>query len=126
MTPDNVGVVQDLAGDGQAFRPPRFRQKLKELGYDLARTLEDAFERFKDLADKKKHVYDEDIEALVDDEICSMADRFKVVSLTVIAGDAWAAIGHRRSLWRAQLHRGRRAAMGRWTRSSRRSTHRAA
>ena len=44
-----------------------FRTKLKELGYELGdNQLEDAFVRFKALADRKKHVYDEDIEALVD------------------------------------------------------------
>jgi 2-isopropylmalate synthase len=64
-----------------------FRKKLEELGYELGENaLEDAFRRFKDLADRKKHVYDEDIEALVDDEIASGHDRVKVLSLTVIAG----------------------------------------
>ncbi|MDO8533798.1 MAG: 2-isopropylmalate synthase, partial [Xanthobacteraceae bacterium] len=48
--------------------------------------LEDAFKRFKDLAVKKKHVYDEDIAALVDDEIAAAHDRVKIVSLRVIAG----------------------------------------
>ena len=42
--------------------------------------------RFKALADRKKHVYDEDIEALVDEEIATAQDRIKLVSLTVIAG----------------------------------------
>ena len=42
--------------------------------------------RFKALADRKKHVYDEDIEALVDEEIAHAQDRIKLVSLTVIAG----------------------------------------
>ena len=42
--------------------------------------------RFKALADKKKQVYDEDIEALVDEEIAHAHDRIKVLSLTVIAG----------------------------------------
>jgi 2-isopropylmalate synthase len=64
-----------------------FKEKLKELGYDLGdNALQDAFKRFKDLADRKKHVYDEDIEALVDDEIAHQHDRIKVVALTVIAG----------------------------------------
>jgi 2-isopropylmalate synthase len=64
-----------------------FRVKLKELGYDLGENaFEDAFNRFKALADRKKHVYDEDIEALVDEEIATQQDRVKVVALTVIAG----------------------------------------
>ena len=42
--------------------------------------------RFKALADRKKHVYDEDIEALVDDNVAHMHDRMKVTGLTVIAG----------------------------------------
>ena len=42
--------------------------------------------RFKALADRKKHIYDEDIEALVDEEIAHAHDRIKLVSLTVIAG----------------------------------------
>ena len=59
-----------------------FRTKLKELGYELGdNALEDAFDRFKELADRKKHVYDEDIEALVDEEIATAHDRIKLVSL---------------------------------------------
>ena len=38
------------------------------------------------MADRKKHVYDEDIEALVDEEIAHMHDSTKVVELTVVAG----------------------------------------
>jgi 2-isopropylmalate synthase len=61
--------------------------KLEDLGYQLAgNQLEDAFVRFKALADRKKQIYDEDIEALVDEEIATSHDRVKIVSLTVIAG----------------------------------------
>jgi 2-isopropylmalate synthase len=57
------------------------------MGYHLqSNQLEDAFVRFKSLADRKKHVYDEDIEALVDEEIATAQDRIKLVSLSVIAG----------------------------------------
>jgi 2-isopropylmalate synthase len=64
-----------------------FRTKLKELGYQLGENaVEDAFNRFKALADRKKHVYDEDIEALIDQEIALQHDRLRVLSLTVIAG----------------------------------------
>ena len=71
-----------------------FVHKLEELGYKLAgNQLEDAFVRFKALADRKKHVYDEDIEALVDEEIAHAQDRIKLVSLTVIAGTHGPAVG---------------------------------
>ena len=64
-----------------------FVHKLEEMGYHLqSNQLEDAFVRFKALADRKKHVYDEDIEALVDEEIAHAQDRIKLVSLSVIAG----------------------------------------
>jgi 2-isopropylmalate synthase len=77
----------DLAGHGQAFRTPCLRAQAEEMGYKLgANQLEDAFVRFKALADRKKDVYDEDIEALVDEEIANAHDRIKLVSLTVIAG----------------------------------------
>jgi 2-isopropylmalate synthase len=57
------------------------------MGYKLgANQLEDAFVRMKALADRKKDIYDEDIEALVDQEIAVAHDRIKLVSLTVIAG----------------------------------------
>ena len=69
-----------------------FKMKLKELGFDLGdNALNDAFRRFKDLADRKKDVYDEDIVALVDDEIQRGDELIKFVSLQVIAGIARAA-----------------------------------
>jgi 2-isopropylmalate synthase len=87
MTPDSVGVAKTSLVMGKHSGRHAFKEKLKELGYDLGdNALEDAFRRFKDLADRKKHVYDEDIEALVDDEIVNAHDRIKVVALTVIAG----------------------------------------
>jgi 2-isopropylmalate synthase len=87
MTPESVGVAKTSLVMGKHSGRNAFRTKLKELGYDLGdNQLEDAFNRFKALADRKKHVYDEDIEALVDEEIAHMHDSMKVVALTVIAG----------------------------------------
>ena len=87
MTPESVGVCKTSLVMGKHSGRNAFRQKLKELGYELGENaFEDAFVRFKALADRKKHVYDEDIEALVDDEIAHMHDRMKVVALQVIAG----------------------------------------
>src|SRR5438874_2264400 len=86
MTPESVGVKQTSLVMGKHSGRHAFAHKLEELGYKLAgNQLEDAFVRFKALADRKKHVYDEDIEALVDEEIAHAQDRVKLVSLTVIA-----------------------------------------
>jgi 2-isopropylmalate synthase len=64
-----------------------FKKKLIELGFDLGdNALQDAFRRFKDLADKKKDVYEEDIIALVDDEVVRVNDRIRFVSLQVVCG----------------------------------------
>ncbi len=87
MTPESVGVGKTSLVMGKHSGRNAFRSKLKELGYELGdNQFEDAFNRFKALADRKKHVYDEDIEALVDEGIAHMHDRTKVVALTVIAG----------------------------------------
>ena len=87
MTPESVGVRASSLVMGKHSGRHAFREKLKDLGYDLGdNALEDAFHRFKDLADRKKHVFDEDIETLVDQEIAHAHDRIKVLSLTVIAG----------------------------------------
>src|ERR1700754_1843746 len=87
MTPETVGVKQTSLVMGKHSGRHAFGHKLEELGYKLAgNQLEDAFVRFKALADKKKVIYDEDIEALVDEEIAHADDRVKVLSMTVIAG----------------------------------------
>jgi 2-isopropylmalate synthase len=87
MTPESVGVKQTSLVMGKHSGRHAFVHKLQEMGYQLASNqLEDAFVRFKALADRKKHVYDEDIEALVDEEIAHAQNRVKLVSLTVIAG----------------------------------------
>lgn len=87
MTPESIGVAKTSLVMGKHSGRNAFRDKLKQLGYALSdNQLEDAFARFKDLADRKKHVYDEDIEALVDENIATAADRMKVLSLLVVAG----------------------------------------
>lgn len=87
MTPESVGVSKTSLVMGKHSGRAAFRDKLKAMGYDLGENaLNDAFTRFKDLADRKKVIYDEDIEALVDQGIAAAHDRIKLVSLSVIAG----------------------------------------
>ena len=87
MTPESVGQGASNLVMGKHSGRHAFREKLKALGYELGQNaLNEAFQRFKDLADKKKHVFDDDIIALVDDALASGADRIQVKHLRVIAG----------------------------------------
>lgn len=87
MTPESVGISQTSLVMGKHSGRHAFREKIKALGYDLGdNQMQEAFVRFKDLADRKKHVFDDDIVALVDDEVAKGADRIKLVSLRVVAG----------------------------------------
>jgi 2-isopropylmalate synthase len=87
MTPESVGVSKTSLVLGKLSGRHAFKDKLEALGYGLGQNaLEDAFRRFKDLADKKKHVFDEDIVALVDDEIARGHDRIQFVNMRVVAG----------------------------------------
>src|SRR4030067_3062263 len=87
LTPESVGLVRSTLVVGKHSGRPAFRSKLLELGFDLGdNALQDAFRRFKELADKKKDVYDEDIVALVDDAAVRSNERIKFVSLMVVAG----------------------------------------
>ncbi|MDP3383559.1 MAG: 2-isopropylmalate synthase, partial [Phenylobacterium sp.] len=70
MTPESVGQGGSNLVMGKHSGRHAFREKLKALGYELGQNaLNEAFQRFKDLADKKKHVFDDDIVALVDDAL---------------------------------------------------------
>jgi 2-isopropylmalate synthase len=87
MTPESVGWTKSTLVLGKHSGRAAFRDKLKALGYGEIgdNQLNDAFRRFKDLADRKKVVYDEDVSALVDDAFRDH-QRIKFVSLDVRAG----------------------------------------
>lgn len=87
MRPEDVGVRETSLVMGKHSGRHAFKEKLISLGFELGdNAFEDAFNRFKELADRKKHVYDEDIEALVETEITESGERTHVLALTVIAG----------------------------------------
>ena len=88
MTPESVGWSTSSLIMGKHSGRAAFRDKLRALGYEGIgdNQLNDAFRRFKDLADRKKVVYDEDVVALVDDEVLRQHDRVKLVALTVATG----------------------------------------
>jgi 2-isopropylmalate synthase len=86
MRPEDVGVHESSLMLGKLSGRHAFREKLAALGYELADApFETAFRRFKDLADKKKHVFDEDIVALIDDTGLA-GERISVKRLRIVAG----------------------------------------
>jgi 2-isopropylmalate synthase len=87
MTPESVGLTQSSLVMGKHSGRAAFRQKLEELGYALGdNAFQDAFARFKALADAKKAVFDEDIVALVDDEVLRGHDRIQVKEVEIYCG----------------------------------------
>ena len=88
MTPESVGWTKTNQVMGKHSGRAAFRDKLRALGYpDIGdNALNDAFRRFKDVADRKKIVYDEDIVALVDDEVVRDHNRVRFIGLEVQAG----------------------------------------
>jgi 2-isopropylmalate synthase len=87
MNPADVGVLGTALILGKLSGRHAFKDKLQALGYELGgNALEDAFRRFKDLADKKKHVFDEDIVAIVDDSMVRGQDPIQVDALKLTTG----------------------------------------
>ena len=87
MTPEEVGLSESKLVLGKLSGRHAFRRKVEELGYRLGdNALQDAFRRFKNLADKKREMFDEDIIALIDDEVVRNNDRIRFVSLEVVCG----------------------------------------
>ena len=87
MLPETVGLKATSLVMGKHSGRAGLIHKLEELGYKLSRNqVDDVFVQFKALADRKKEIYDEDIEALVDQEMATTHDHIRLVSLTVVAG----------------------------------------
>jgi len=88
MTPASVGLKANLLVLGKHSGRHAFKKRLDELGYDLDdANLNKAFERFKTLADLKKEVFDEDLDAIVADEVLMRADeKYKLSHITVTCG----------------------------------------
>ena len=87
MKPEDVGVAKTSLVMGKLSGRNAFRDKLESMGYFIeGEALNDAFKRFKDLADRKKHVFDDDIVALVDEQLAAEGERIAFKRLRVVAG----------------------------------------
>ena len=87
MTPAEVGISQSSLVLGKHSGRAGLKNRLLALGYDLDKEqIDRLFAAFKILADKKKEVFDEDLEALVADEILRIPHRWRLAYLNIISG----------------------------------------
>lgn len=87
MRPQDVGLAKSQLVLGKLSGRHAFAQRLASLGFHLSkRELERAFERFKGLADKKKEVFDEDLTAIVEEELPAAHETYKLVYVHTSSG----------------------------------------
>ncbi len=87
MTPQSIGRSSNELVLGKHSGRHAFRERLHALGFDLQPDqLDNAFQKFKVLADKKKVIYNEDLEVLVADAVLRMEDKFRLLSVNVSSG----------------------------------------
>lgn len=88
MTPQSIGLTTNILVLGKHSGRHAFAERLKELGYELPQDeLNKAFERFKDLADKKKEISDLDIEAIVEDQVMKLTQHIELECFQVSTGN---------------------------------------
>jgi 2-isopropylmalate synthase len=89
MTPQSVGISGTHIVLGKHSGRHAIANRLREMGYDLVEEeLNRVFVRFKELADMKKEIYDEDLEAIVYEEVSRSEEKYRFVYLNVVSGNA--------------------------------------
>ncbi len=87
MRPESVGLTQSRLVMGKLSGRHAFREELATLGYTLSdQELQEAFERFKRLADQKKELFEEDLETIVNKAITKVPERYSLKGLHVESG----------------------------------------
>jgi 2-isopropylmalate synthase len=87
MTPQSIGRPSNELVLGKHSGRHAFRERLSELGFELGEEdFQLAFQRFKDLADKKKTIFNEDLEAIVADLMMHTDERFALEDLSILSG----------------------------------------
>ena len=89
MEPATIGLKANRLVMGKHSGRHAFKERLRGFGYDLSdREIDNLFQRFKELADKRKEIVDEDLEVLIAEEILRVPDTYKLQYLNVISGTA--------------------------------------
>ena len=87
IRPESIGLHATKFVLGKHSGRHAFKTRLKELGYVLTdEDLNKTFERFKRLADQKKDIFDEDIEALISEDVTKVTEVYGLVDLYIVSG----------------------------------------
>lgn len=87
MTPESVGVKKSIIVLGKHSGRHALRDELKNRGYELSDAdVNKVFNRFKELADKKKQLFDEDLETIVAEIVLRAPDKYKLINMNVVSG----------------------------------------
>ena len=87
IKPEDIGLQKTKIVLGKLSGRHAFKERIRELGYNLSdKEFERAFEEFKHVADKKKEVFDEDIEAIIGIEKMEVPNIFQLESLSISCG----------------------------------------
>ncbi len=87
MEPETIGLDESKLVLGKHSGRHAFKKKIEDMGYELTEEeLNRLFAKFKELADKRKEIQDEDIEALIAEEILRAADTYQLEYLNVVSG----------------------------------------
>lgn len=87
MKPESIGLHATKLVLGKHSGRHAFKTRLKELGYVLTdEELNRTFERFKRLADQKKDIFDEDIEALISEDVTKVPEIYSLLDLYIVSG----------------------------------------
>jgi 2-isopropylmalate synthase len=88
MSPETIGLKESKLVLGKHSGRHAFREKLIDLGYELNdEQVNEAFAKFKDLADKKKNVTDDDIRALIEEKLIRMPEVFVLDAVQLSYGN---------------------------------------
>lgn len=88
MSPETIGLKESKLVLGKHSGRHAFREKLLDLGYELSEEkINTAFQKFKDLADRKKTVTDEDIRALIEEKLVQTPEVFSLERIQVSYGN---------------------------------------
>jgi len=87
MSPQDIGLTESRLVLGKHSGRHALADKLKDMGYDLTEdNLEKAFQRFKELADKKKDISERDLEIIVSEEVYIVPETYTIESVDIKSG----------------------------------------